>query len=259
MHLQDQKPQLLSFKTPDCINNVILVNNLGRTPAMCFRKTGLIFISPEFLKLPVDFQKYIIGHEAGHIAQNTKNEFKADDYAVDWCIMQKMSLTNILFSMTKVLSFPEDKPNQKREQELRCQRQFERLFNYDATINKNPKAMEHINSTVNNEFDSFLGLKERRARKKEKTSAKSSKIKDEGEAKKLKAQATLELAKQGIVNKGLAGLGTGIGKLGDKTTAEAPQEGKILGMSKPMFFGVVAAVVILGGVALWYFKFKKSN
>lgn len=258
MHLQGQKPQLLRFRIPEVITNVVLVNNLGRSPAMCFRKTGVVFISPEFLKLPIDFQKYIIGHEAGHIAQNTRNEFAADDYAVDWCISEKMSLTNSFFAMTKVLSFPEDKPKQKEEQILRCERQFKRLFNYDSFINKNPKTMAYINSTIKDELDSFGGGK---ARRKSRTEAKASKTKDEGEAKKLKAQATLELAKQGIVNKGLAGLGAGIGKLklGDKTIIEAPEEGKILGMSKALFFGVVAAVVILGGIAVWYFKFRKSN
>lgn len=157
MYSQTKINKLLSFLIPDCITNVYLVNHLGRTPAMCFRKTGTIFISPEFLKLPVDYQKYIIGHEAGHIALNTRNEFAADDFAVDWCISQNMSLTNCLFAMTKVLSFPDHRPNQKQEQIMRCERQFNRLMEYDANVNKNPKAMAYVNKTIENEMDSFNG------------------------------------------------------------------------------------------------------
>jgi hypothetical protein len=147
----------LPFNIPNAIRDVLLVDYLGRTPAMCLRVTRTMFVTPEFLKLPKDYQCFIVGHEAGHIDLDTKNEFYADDYAVDWCLGEGIRLTNILFAMTKVLSFPEDKPNQRKEQILRCQRQAKRVFDYDYNINNNKNAIME-NNQVTEELDSFFGL-----------------------------------------------------------------------------------------------------
>lgn len=271
---------LLKFKIPPAIKHVWLVDDLGKTPAMCLRATATVFITKEFLALPKDYQRYIVAHEAGHISQDTHNEFLADDYAVDWCINDNAGLTNILFAMTKVLSFPENKPLQKLEQEMRCERQYTRLLDFDANINKNPKAMNNYrNATIDMELDNFGGkfnpLGRRRAiadekrasrlgnrqqrqdRKTDRSESKNEARETRADAKHLKEEGKADLAEQGISSNPLAGLGDVAGKLMQAKSGESVEEPKILGMKKPVFFGVVAGLVILTAVAVWYFKFRK--
>lgn len=425
MQYPNKTKPVLGYNIPDVIVQVIKVDSLGRTPAMCLRKLGIVFISNEFEKLPKDYQQFILAHESGHIYNNSRDEFLADDYAVNWCVSNGMSLTNCLFAMTKVLSFPNDRPRQKEEQIMRCKRQFRRLIDYDANVNKNPKAME-INKTVSEELDSFAGKKLKRAFQKPKkaiskvihskplakpitklvqakpvnkiihsrpvvsfinskpvnkllasplgklapnplrtaltaikkettvvapatvlsapvqkeldeyykkgagaqadtsvggaggggfynedeeeeempggeivevtnednedeeayvdetisdevdsfgglfksfrenrrikTEAKAQAIRDKGEAKKMKAEAKLELAKQGIVDKGLAGLGAGLGAMNANNSAAPSDEdtSKIMGMKKPLFYGVVAGVLVLAVVVVFLLKNKKA-
>lgn len=274
---------LLKFKIPPAIAHVWLVDKLARkTPAMCLRSTATVFITPEFLRLPKDYQRFIIAHEAGHITLDTHDEFLADDFAVDWCINDGGGLTNILFAMTKVLSFPEDKPLQKLEQEMRCARQYTRLLDYDANINKNPKAMKNYNRSevIDNELDSFGGKfkpfarrraiadekresrlstrQQRQDRKTDRSESRNESRETRADAKHIKEEGKADLAGQGISGNPLQGLGEVAGKLMEARQGEAPEETKILGMSKGVFFGVVAGLVILAGVAVWYFKFRKK-
>lgn len=209
----------------------------------------------------------ILAHEAGHIVLDTNDEFLADDFAVDYCIEQGNSLKQTIYAMTNVLTYPHDRPMLKAEQELRTNRQYQRLLQYDQQT-KTEKPMCTCTPGIRKEIQqyeqNFLGglFKGRR----DKQSARADLIRDKGDAKVLEAQAKLALAQQGI-STGIAGLGQGLGKLGgggggeaqravDTTTPDSEPK-PILGMKPTTFYIVLGVTIVVIGVAVWYFTRKK--
>lgn len=258
---------------PPGITRVEWSNKLGSTPARCYRDTGVVLKNPSYNgRLNRHDWDFITAHEAGHIVLQTSDEFEADRFAFDWCVKHGMPLSACVKALTRVLNFPSDKPAQRAEQEARCKAMIKMALDYDYEVNGNKKA-DMTNSQLEQELiaynDSFLGLGKAAKAKKE---AKAQKIRDVGQSKVLKAQAELELAKQGVA-KGLGGIGQGLLGLaqmsqgggqepmsvGRESSDPAPDEKgkKILGMSTPVFIAVAAGTVLLIGVLVWYFGFKK--
>ena len=191
---------------PPGISSVTGSDELGSSAAMCYRDTGEVFTNNAiFQKLPKDYQEFIIGHEAGHIVNNTNNEFLADDYAFDWCIKRGISLKNTVLAMTRVLNFPENNPVLKKEQEARVKRQLQRALNYDYRVNNNQKAKPQTtyimkNTVVDAMANSFLGIgKKAQAKKAVKTELKQEKKAAKVENKIAKKAVKVE-KKQAKVN-----------------------------------------------------------
>lgn len=114
---------------------------VGDTPAKCFRNTGVVWVNKHFWNnLSDDIKCFILGHEAGHIVRDTDNEFEADKHAFEWCMQNGVGLKSTVYALTKVLSYPEEKPKQKAEQEARTRAMVNLALAYDAKYNNNPKA-----------------------------------------------------------------------------------------------------------------------
>lgn len=220
---------------PPGITKVIAKDDLGATPAKCFRDTGIVLTNNKsFPFLNKNIQDFIIAHEAGHIVYDTDNEFLADDFAFKWCLSQGMGLKNCVFALTQVLTLPENNPGLKKEQEKRMQVMLNKALEYDYKINKNEKANPMNGNDIPGEFENhILGIaigkkaqakkavkKEEKKEKKEqrqenrqdkkdvrldKKRAKVGKIKAKGEAKVINANAKQTLAEQGKTRFGEAG------------------------------------------------------
>ncbi len=248
---------------------------MGETPARCYRSLGIIEKNPAMWhNIHPDVQQFIIAHEAGHIVANTRDEFKADDFAFNWCVKHGMSLKRCVMALTRTLTYPDNKPKVKNEQEARTKVLIKKALDYDYNINKNEKAklpMNHISEKQIAAYeDSFLGLGKGAQKKRE---AKANAIEKKADAKLIKAQAELKLAEQGIA-KGLGGVGQGLGQLGKNmgagggdgtgsnqrpvTDPNAPQPSpKIMGMPATTFYLVVIGAVLIVGLCLYFFVFKK--
>jgi LPXTG-motif cell wall-anchored protein len=266
---------------PSVIKDVVLVDDLGDSPAMCLRSSGKVFVTEAFFNLPKDYQTYIIGHEAGHIALNTSSEFEADNYAAQWGLKNGVGLTNTLYAMTKVLSFPDNDPVQNKEQELRVMSLAQGLFDYDTIENENPKTDLNVMDMIYNkelelfcgaEGEAFFGKKaqqrraERRELRKEKKRAKIERknIRVQSKAnlrdskaisKELKAGAKADLATQGISSgfgANLGGVVTSLVAPKNSTNAQpTPQTGE-----KNNVFVIVGFLVVL---VVMYFVLKPKN
>ncbi len=260
-------PHELKIKSvPPGITSITVADDLGGTPAKCWRNSGRVAVCrKKFVPLPKEQQDMIIAHEAGHIIFDTNDEFIADDFAIDYCIQQGNSLKQTIYAMTNVLSFPDYHPQLKKQQIVRTNRQYQRLQNYDQT--KNRKDMCECTPGIRNEIQkyeqSFLGLDKLFAGRRAKKEAKADLLRDKGDAKVLEAQAKLELAKQGVAT-GIAGLGMGLGNAGGgapmRTAAETAPDGEpkpILGMKPTTFYIVLGVTIVAIGVAVWYFTRKK--
>lgn len=74
---------------------------LKQTPARIFYETGVCEVSPAFLKLPFQFQKFILEHEKAHF-------FYSDEIAADMCALNSYgqmgyNLSQAFFCLDNVL------------------------------------------------------------------------------------------------------------------------------------------------------------
>lgn len=131
----------------------------GITPAKCFRDTGIVWTNNKvWPNLSDDVKCFILGHEGGHIVKNTDNEFEADASAFDWCMKNGVGLHKMVTALTRVLSYPEDRPRQKNEQEARTKAMLQRCLEYDWRVNGNEKAKNQLmqNKMTALEYESHL-------------------------------------------------------------------------------------------------------
>ena len=128
------------------ITNIIEIDNLKDDKgfpsiARVNRDTGELYVNKQmFAKIPPIRRKFILFHEAGHATLNTKDEKKADDFALRAMLAQGESLTEILKSLTCVLDY--NKPSHYD----RTAHIFEELRNYDLTENNNQKVKQPLKS-----------------------------------------------------------------------------------------------------------------
>lgn len=120
-------------------------DRIGITPAKCFRDTGIVWTNNKvWPELDEATKCFILGHEAGHIVRNTKDEFAADDYAFNWCMKNGIGLSKTVLALTRVLSYPDDSPGQKLEQESRTKAMLVKSLKYDWEVNGNQKAKDEL-------------------------------------------------------------------------------------------------------------------
>ncbi len=83
------------------VKHIIHSSTIGATPASVNLRTGVLTINPAvFNKHTPEQQKFILLHEAGHLAHQSKSEFKADHFAltnaINFGLTPKQAMQSIL-------------------------------------------------------------------------------------------------------------------------------------------------------------------
>lgn len=126
------------------ITQIVEVPYLNGTPARVNHRTGVMEISRQhFRKLDPIYRLFIMLHERGHIALNTKNEYAADEYAMNELLKRGYPLTKILESLTRVLQF------NKQDHYGRSEAMLQKLRAYDYHINGNKKVLTNFSKNMN--------------------------------------------------------------------------------------------------------------
>lgn len=122
------------------ITKITKVADLGNTPAKVNRVTGELYISEKhFSRMSPIQRKFVLFHEQGHCLLNTTSEEAADNYAVDELLKRGYPLSEILKSLTRVLTY------NSPEHRGRTLIVFNKLREYDYHVNGNTKVL--INNT----------------------------------------------------------------------------------------------------------------
>lgn len=118
------------------ITKITKVADLGNTPAKVNRVTGELFISEKhFSQMDPIHRKFVLFHEQGHCLLKTTSEEAADNYAVDELLKRGYPLSEILKSLTRVLSY------NNPEHRGRTLIVFNKLREYDYHVNGNPQVL----------------------------------------------------------------------------------------------------------------------
>ena len=130
---------------PSCIS-VLYYDSSNAGVAKCSRSTGEVWVnSVLFNKVPDDIKLFILAHEAGHIAQDTTNEFAADKWAFDYYTKQlnangkPRSLRSAIRALSDLL------PLTNGEQETRLMSLLSHALQYDYKVNGNENALNELN------------------------------------------------------------------------------------------------------------------
>lgn len=249
------------------------------TPARCNRRTGEIWINDSvWCNIKPEHRMFILLHEYGHIQLNSSDELAVDAYASDLYIKLGYSLNESVKALSRVLTG-------KNSQHVdRVRAQLDRAKAIDIKHNQKKSIMGNLLTMANspwyeNEYDDLFGIhftKAGREKAKARTAIKNAKA----DSKIIKAQAELELAKQGIQKKSTFGEAVGVasnnlaqiaggilGKKmgiapGDETAvdagmyAAAPPPAK----SKTMLYvGIGVAVLAVAGVVFYIIKRRKKS
>ena len=179
------------------------------SPATVNRKTGELFLSYEMWpKIPIQQKAFIVFHELGHLALQTTNEFRADDFAIRQIAYNRFPLSGSIKSMLAHLdeTIPEHKMRANKMYHLAqaLDTNYQPL-NYQEMS----KALETaLNKRPIIETNSFLGFgKKAAARKQEK--------RDDKQAFKLETIAARAAGRANVAKEGggLKGLGAGLGSI----------------------------------------------
>ena len=111
---------------------------IGDSPASVWRKKGVVMINPAYLKrLTAEEWKFILYHEAGHLALQSQDEFAVDKWAHEQYMATGASLKQSVFALTRVLDVAGNE-----EHEQRAEAQLERAQIFDQKNNMND--IEHF-------------------------------------------------------------------------------------------------------------------
>lgn len=106
------------------------VDDLGKTPASVNVRTGDLYINtPVFNKLKPLQKQFVLWHEHGHFSLKTRNEFEADNYAFEKMVNKNVSLKELVYSLSDVLS------GENKQHYDRLIEQFNRAKKYDMDNN----------------------------------------------------------------------------------------------------------------------------
>lgn len=120
------------------ITKVIIVDDLGDTPAKVSRRTGVMYGSRKHLvKLPVEQRLFIFLHEKAHVELQTTSEYEADAQAFKEYANLGYSLKASVKALTQVLN------DKNLEHNYRMYLQLQRAKQYDATHNGNTKILKN--------------------------------------------------------------------------------------------------------------------
>jgi len=121
------------------ITAIYEVEDLGTTPARVNRKTGELYINmKKWATMTPEARLFVLLHEAGHVDQDTRSEFMADNYAFYAYAREGKPLSKAVTALTRLLSFD----NPQHYDRLRAQ--MHRVFAYDYKVNGNDQANPEI-------------------------------------------------------------------------------------------------------------------
>lgn len=109
--------------------NGVYIRDLGRSPAAVSRRTGELYLSPSFFKLPYEQQVFILAHEWSHYILDTRSELKADENAFYKYALAGLPLSQAVLALYEVL----DMNNPAHV--YRTNRVFEHALYFDYFIN----------------------------------------------------------------------------------------------------------------------------
>jgi len=114
------------------------------TPARVSRPFKTIFINKKvFNDLPVAWQKFILLHEFGHIANDSSDEISADKFASDYFLgTEKYSLRNSVEVLENILN-----PTFNSEHYRRIEAQKKRALKWDVEHGTTPKTDNFMEET----------------------------------------------------------------------------------------------------------------
>lgn len=114
------------------ITEIIKVPDLGTTPAVVNRKTGVMYISEKHMKaMPKEHILFVLLHEKAHVELQTTNEDLADAQAFKEYAALGYPLTEAIKALTRVL-------NDKNPAHFaRMYNQLKRAKEYDYRVNGN--------------------------------------------------------------------------------------------------------------------------
>ncbi len=224
------------------ITSVRYINDPNEGIAKSRRSTGELVINKYyFFRLPKEHQLFVLLHEAGHIAHNTRDELTADKFASDVYLNAGFPISESVKALACHLQ--ENNPVHI----ARAWAQYQRALEFDYRQNNNQKTFRpHYDSipeikqnlkvmvaknTYAPEWTPFLGIaigKKARQRKQEKFDTKMATKAARAANINSKAQSRFTLAEQGIVMPsggsaigsalqgaaGLVGNLTGMGQIG---------------------------------------------
>jgi hypothetical protein len=137
------------------------VNDIGDTPARVHRPTKRVFLNDKIWDtLPAAYQKVILLHEAGHANLNTRDEVKADRYALEhFANTEPMSLKNTLNTLLMFLD------TQRPGHQERIKEAIIGALEIDYRVNNNQKAKSMLDNALyydgyaDNSYSDFKALK----------------------------------------------------------------------------------------------------
>lgn len=129
---------------------VIMVSDIGSTPARVHRPSGTIFLNQRFWHtLDEQSKKVILAHEIGHYKLQTTSEILADEYAFQsFALSEPGSLKALFRTLVKVLDLKN--PFHRR----RIWSMLKRITKTDAALG-NPKAAKIYNSMTSIELNNL--------------------------------------------------------------------------------------------------------
>ncbi|WP_316828078.1 hypothetical protein [Pedobacter miscanthi] len=120
------------------ITKIIMVDDLGDTPAKVNRRTGEMYGSRKHLtRLPKEQVLFIFLHEKAHVELQTTSEYEADAKAFQEYADLGYSLKASVKALTQVLN------DKNLEHNYRMYLQLQRAKKYDATHNGNVKILKN--------------------------------------------------------------------------------------------------------------------
>lgn len=132
------------------ISKTVIIDSWGESPAKVHRPTGTMYINKDYIgKLTEDQWAFIIAHEAGHVKENTRNEFRADELASQKYFEQKRSPKNSVSALANVLHFKH--PSHAE----RVRKQFVRAAIYDCETNKHHPSCNMVDRLVTQKYTSL--------------------------------------------------------------------------------------------------------
>lgn len=119
------------------ITQIIRVPDLGASPAMVNRETGVMYISMKHMAaLPPEHRLFVMLHEMGHVVLQTTDEYEADAWAFKKYAEMGYSLTASVKALTRILN------DSNPEHAWRMYLQLERAKEYDYRVNNNTKVYQ---------------------------------------------------------------------------------------------------------------------
>jgi hypothetical protein len=134
----------------DGITDIIEVDGLGVSPAMVNRRTGVVYVNPDFRnQLSADQWFFILLHEYGHLYLKTTNEAQVDDWAFREYVKRGYKLSESVYALTKVLSFSTGEHYERAEAQLRRAQEYDRkhLAAFTGTVS-NQKYIGYISASL---------------------------------------------------------------------------------------------------------------